>query len=86
MLNKTFFSLICDFEKVNAANEIAIIEKNVEKTVINRVLNKYLEIGIDKLLNKSGKALKFANVGRATKNLGGKINNSSNGFNDVIMQ
>ena len=86
IVNNTFFSLIFDFEKVNAAKEIAIIEKNVETIVINNVLNTYLEIGICKLLNKSGNAKKFANVGRDTKNFGGKINNSSKGFKDVIIQ
>jgi hypothetical protein len=78
--------LIFDLEKVNAAIEPTQIETITVTTVINKVLKKYLESGTSKLLNNAGKTLKLSNVGRATQKRGGKINNSSKGFNEVIIQ
>ena len=46
-----------DFEKVKAAIEPIIIDPVVVTTVISKVLNKYLEIGICRLLNNAGKTL-----------------------------
>ena len=86
MVNRSFLPRTFDFENVNAARDAAIIDKNVETIAINRLLKIYLEIGIRKLLNREGKALKLLNVGRATKNLGGNIRSSSNGFKDVATQ
>ena len=78
--------LIFDLEKVNAAIEPNQIETTTVATVINKVLKKYLESGISKLLNNAGKTLKLSNVGRATQKRGGKISNSSKGFKEVIIQ
>ena len=45
-----------DFENAKAAKEPIIIEQNVVTTVINKVLKKYLETGISRLLNNDGNA------------------------------
>ena len=53
-------------ESVKAASEPAIIDKSVDTTEINTLLNKYREIGTCKLLSNAGSAVKFLNVGRVT--------------------
>lgn len=81
MLNITFFPKKLCFAKGYAPIEANTTCKAVQNTVIHTLLNKYLENGTHKLEVILKSCLKLLRVGLFTQNLGGNINNSSNGFN-----
>ena len=53
--------------------------------VINTVLNMYLEKGTHDWLISTNTSWKLSKVGFLTKKRGGKINNSSKGFKELLM-
>lgn len=68
------------FAKGYAAMDAIKICPTVPRTLIKMLLNRYLLKGTKELANNANKSLKFLVVGFITKNLGGKINNSSIGL------
>ena len=58
---------------------------NVPATVMNTVLNMYLENGTHDSDIITNTSWKFFNVGLRTNNLGGNTNSSSTGFRELLM-
>ena len=58
----------------------------VPTTVINTVLNMYLEKGTHDFPMVTNKSEKLSSVGFKAHTVGGTFNNSSNGFNALLME